>query len=61
MKLLLLFLGLVVAAVSSSAADRAPLIGVWKLLSYQTELQEGTLKAAIPLDVRRRRARFVRN
>ena len=46
MKPLLLFLGLVVAAVSSSAADRTPLIGVWKLLSYQTEFQDGTPKRA---------------
>jgi hypothetical protein len=47
MKPLLLFLGLVVVAVSSSAADRPPLIGVWKLLSYQTEFQDGTPKRAM--------------
>ena len=47
MKPLLLFLGLVVAAVSSSAADRTPLIGVWKLLSYQTEFQDGTLRIPV--------------
>ena len=46
MKPVLLFLGLVVAAVSSSAADRTPLVGVWKLLSYQTEFQDGTPKRA---------------
>src|SRR6202789_4025815 len=46
MKPVLLFLGLVVAAVSSTAADRTPLVGVWKLLSYQTEFQDGTPKRA---------------
>ena len=46
MKPLLLFLGLVVAAVSSRAADRTPLLGVWKLVSYQTEFQDGTPKRA---------------
>ena len=34
-------------AVSSSAADRTPLIGVWKLLSYQTEFQDGSPNRAI--------------
>jgi hypothetical protein len=46
MKPLLLILGLVVVAASSSAAERTPLIGVWKLLSYQTEFQDGTPKRA---------------
>jgi hypothetical protein len=46
MKTLLLFLGLVLSVMSSSAADRTPLIGVWKLLSYQTEFQDGTPKRA---------------
>jgi hypothetical protein len=47
MKTLFLLLGLVMSAVSSSAADRAPLIGVWKLLSYQTEFQDGSPKRAM--------------
>ncbi len=42
MKTLWLILGLMLAAASSSAADRTPLIGVWKLLSYQTEFQDGS-------------------
>jgi hypothetical protein len=46
MKPLFLLLGLVISAVSSSAADRTPLIGVWKLLSYQTEFQDGSPKRA---------------
>jgi hypothetical protein len=46
MKTLLLLLGLVMSAVSSSAADGPPLIGVWKLLSYQTEFQDGSPKRA---------------
>jgi hypothetical protein len=46
MKSLLLFLGLVVSAASSSGAERTPLIGVWKLLSYQTEFQDGSPKRA---------------
>jgi hypothetical protein len=46
MKPILLFLGLALAAFSSGAVDRAPLIGVWKLLSYQTEFQDGSPKRA---------------
>jgi hypothetical protein len=46
MKTTMLFLGFVLSAQLSSAADRAPLIGVWKLLSYQTEFQDGTPKRA---------------
>ena len=47
MKTLLLLLGLVLSALPSDAADRAPLIGVWKLLSYQTEFQDGSPKRAL--------------
>ena len=47
MKTLFLFLGLVLAAFSSSAADRTTLMGVWKLLSYQTEFQDGSPKRAL--------------
>jgi hypothetical protein len=47
MKTLLLFLGLTLAALSSSAADRPTLIGVWKLLSFQTEFQDGSPKRAM--------------
>ena len=46
MKKLVIFLGLVLAGLSSGAADRTPLIGVWKLLSYQTEFQDGSPKRA---------------
>jgi Lipocalin-like domain len=47
MKTLLLFLGLVLSALATHAADRTPLIGVWKLLSYQTEFQDGSPKRAL--------------
>jgi Lipocalin-like domain len=47
MKTLALFLGLVLSALSSSSADRTMLIGVWKLLSYQTEFQDGGPKRAL--------------
>jgi hypothetical protein len=47
MKTLLLFLGLVLSAPSSDAADRTTLVGVWKLLSYQTEFQDGSPKRAM--------------
>ncbi len=47
MKTLALFLGLVLAALPSSPADRTTLIGVWKLLSYQTEFQDGSPKRAL--------------
>ena len=47
MKTLVLFLGLVLAALPSSPADRTTLIGVWKLLSYQTEFQDGSPKRAL--------------
>jgi hypothetical protein len=47
MKTLALFLGLVLSALPSSSADRIMLIGVWKLLSYQTEFQDGGPKRAL--------------
>lgn len=47
MKTLVLFLGLVLAALPSTPADRTALIGVWKLLSYQTEFQDGSPKRAL--------------
>jgi hypothetical protein len=47
MKTLVFFLGLVLAALPSSPADRTTLIGVWKLLSYQTEFQDGSPKRAL--------------
>jgi lipocalin-like protein len=47
MKTLALFLGLVLLALPSSPADRIMLIGVWKLLSYQTEFQDGGPKRAL--------------
>lgn len=42
-----LFLALALSAVPSHAADRTPLIGVWKLLSYQTEIQDGGERRAM--------------
>jgi hypothetical protein len=47
MRPLLLFLGMVLSALPSAAADRTSLIGVWKLLSYQTEIQGGGAKRAM--------------
>ena len=47
MKTLVLFLGLVLSALPSSPADRTMLIGVWKLLSYQTEFQDRSPKRAL--------------
>ena len=47
MKTLVLFLGLLLAALPSSPADRTTLLGVWKLLSYQTEFQDGSPKRAL--------------
>jgi hypothetical protein len=46
MKTLWLFLGCVLLALSSHAAERPTLVGVWKLLSYQTEFQDGSPKQA---------------
>jgi hypothetical protein len=47
MKTLRLFLGLAALALSSHAAERPALVGVWKLLSYQTEFQDGSPKRAM--------------
>ena len=47
MKALWLFLGWVVLALPSHAAERPALVGVWKLLSYQTEFQDGSPKRAM--------------
>jgi Lipocalin-like domain len=42
MKTLWLFLGLAALALSSHAAERPALVGVWKLISYLTEFQDGS-------------------
>jgi len=47
MKSLWLLLGLAALALSSHAAERPALVGVWKLLSYQTEFQDGSPKRAM--------------
>jgi len=47
MKSLSLFLGLAALALSSHAAEQPGLVGVWKLLSYQTEFQDGSPKRAM--------------
>jgi Lipocalin-like domain len=47
MKTLWLFLALVLSALPSHAAERPALVGVWKLLSYQTEFQDGSPKRAM--------------
>jgi hypothetical protein len=47
MKTLLLFLGLVLWTLPSHAADPKALIGVWQLISYQTEFQDGSPKRAM--------------
>ena len=47
MKTLWLFLGLTAFALSSHAAERTALVGVWKLLSYQSEFQDGSPKRAM--------------
>jgi len=47
MKTLWLLLGLVALALPSHAAGRPALVGVWKLLSYQTEFQDGSPKRAM--------------
>lgn len=47
MKTLLLIVGLALSALPSAAADGPALIGVWKVLSYQTEFQDGSPKRAI--------------
>jgi hypothetical protein len=47
MKTRYLFLGLALATLSSNAADRSALVGVWQLHSYQTEFQDGSPKRAM--------------
>src|SRR6202521_873323 len=47
MKTLWLFLGLAALALPSHAAEQAALVGGWKLLSYQTEFQDGSPKRAM--------------
>jgi hypothetical protein len=47
MKTLWLFLGLAALALPSHAAQQPALVGVWKLLSYQTEFQDGSPKRAM--------------
>jgi Lipocalin-like domain len=47
MKTLLLFLGLILSTSSSHAADPKALIGVWQLISFQTEFQDGSPKRAM--------------
>ena len=47
MKTLVLFLGLVFSTPPSHAADPKALIGVWQLISYQTEFQDGSPKRAM--------------
>ena len=47
MKTLWLFLGLAALALPSHAAEGPALVGVWKLLSYQTEFQDGSPKRAM--------------
>jgi hypothetical protein len=46
MKAFLVLLGLIVSAQPGIAADRAALIGVWKLLSFQTEFKDGSPRRA---------------
>jgi hypothetical protein len=46
MKMLLTVLGLL-CALPSPAADRQALIGVWQLISYHTEFQDGSPKRAM--------------
>jgi hypothetical protein len=47
MKTLVLFLGLILLTPPSPAADPKALVGVWKLISYQTEFQDGSPKRAM--------------
>jgi Lipocalin-like domain len=47
MKTLWLFLGFAALALPGYAAERPALVGVWKLLSYQTEFQDGSPKRAM--------------
>jgi hypothetical protein len=47
MKTLVLFLGLVFSTLPGHAANPKALIGVWQLISYQTEFQDGSPKRAM--------------
>jgi hypothetical protein len=47
MKTLWLFLGLALSTLSSHAEERTALVGVWQLISYQTEFQDGSPKRAM--------------
>jgi Lipocalin-like domain len=47
MKSLWLFLGLAALALLTHAAEPPALVGVWKLVSYQTEFQDGSPKRAM--------------
>ena len=47
MKTLGLFLGLILSALPSHAAEPNALVGVWQLVSYQTEFQDGSPKRAM--------------
>ena len=47
MKTLVLFLGLIFSTQPCHAADPKALIGVWQLISYQTEFQDGSPKRAM--------------
>jgi hypothetical protein len=46
MKVLLVFLGLTLSALPSFAEDHTQLIGVWQLLSFQTEFKDGSPRQA---------------
>jgi hypothetical protein len=46
-KTLWLFLGLLLSTLQSHAADPKALIGVWQLLSFETEFQDGSPKRAM--------------
>ena len=47
MKTLWLLVGLVLSALPSHAADPKGLVGVWQLVSYETEFQDGSPKRAM--------------
>jgi hypothetical protein len=47
MKTLWLFFGLAALALPSHAVERPALVGIWKLLSYETEFQDGSPKRAM--------------
>jgi len=42
LKLIAILFGLLIAAQTSLADDRAKVVGVWKLLSFETEFQDGS-------------------